>query len=294
MRSSLTATPIAQASAWMTGTLCAFTLMAIAGRELSADLNTFQILFFRSLISLGLISLWLTITGWHPIKTQQLGTHGLRNAAHFLGQYGWFYGIGLIPLAEVFAIEFTVPIWTAVIATLILNERLNKARVFAIITGLLGVLIILRPGLEIINTASLAVLGGAISYALAHTLTKKISHQDSPLGIIFYMALMQLPLGLVPCLMDWKTPTGSLWGWLTLIALCALVAHYCLARALSLADATVVIPMDFLRLPLIAVVGFLLYKEVIDWPIFAGASLIVLGNMINLMYERRLGFQQGS
>ena len=280
--------PLLRASLWMLGTMSAFTLMAIAGRELSSDLNTFQILFFRSVISLVIISLWLSITGWHVIKFDQLAVHGLRNLTHFLGQYGWFYGIGLIPLAEVFAIEFTVPLWTAIIAAVMLKEKINRGRSVAIAAGITGVIVILRPGIEIINPASIAVLAGAVCYAFAHTLTKKLSAQDNPLSIIFFMSLMQLPLGLIPSLLDWQTPSGTMWLWLIIIAICALAAHYCLAQALSLADATIVVPMDFLRLPLIALVSFLLYEEIIDWFVFAGACLMVSGNLINLRYEQRL------
>ncbi|PCI45380.1 MAG: EamA family transporter [Moraxellaceae bacterium] len=285
---TLPTNPLIRASFWMAGTLSAFTLMAIAGRELSSDLNTFQILFFRSAISLAIISLWLSITGWHVIKSDQLMVHGLRNFTHFLGQYGWFYGIGLIPLAEVFAIEFTVPLWTAIIAAMMLKEKINPGRSVAIVVGIAGVIVMLRPGIEIINPASIAVLAGAVCYAFAHTLTKKLSGHDSPLSIIFYMSLMQLPLGLIPSLLDWQTPSGMMWVWLLIVAACALVAHYCLAQALSLADATIVVPMDFLRLPLIALIGFLLYEEMIDWFVFAGACLMVSGNLVNLRYEQRL------
>lgn len=287
MLPQLRSRPLSKATLWMTGTLFAFTLMAVAGRELSSELNTFQILLFRSLISLLLIAIWLSIFGWQQIQTKHFKVHGARNTAHFIGQYGWFYGIALMPLAEVFAIEFTVPIWTAVIATLLLKESMNLGRSCAITLGFAGVILILGPGREVVSGAAFVVLIGAISYALAHTLTKKISAHDSPACIIFYMSLLQLPLSLIPCLLDWKTPCGTMWLWLVVIALCALIAHYCLAQALTLADATVVIPLDFLRLPLIALVGFLLYNEAIDWLVLAGAGLMLLGNLINLHYEQQ-------
>lgn len=135
----------------MSGALVSFMAMAIAGRELSTELTTFQILFFRSAVGLAAIVPLLQVTGWAQVKTGVFGTHVIRNVTHFGGQYGWFYGIALIPLTEVFAIEFTVPIWTAILATIILRERMSRPRVLAILIGFAGILVILRPGIAIVS-----------------------------------------------------------------------------------------------------------------------------------------------
>jgi len=148
------------------------------------------------------------------------------------------------------------------------------------------VLLILRPGLAVVHPAALAVLLGAVAYGVSHTLTKKLSGYDRPLTILFYMTLMQLPLGLVPSLFDWTTPSLAMWPWLIAVGLTALSAHYCMTRAFLLADATVVVPLDFLRLPLVAVLGFLFYGESIEWFVFAGAILILAGNLLNIRGER--------
>lgn len=280
------ANPVAVASLWMGGALLSFLLMAVGAREASAELGTFQILLFRSLIGLGVVLLILGRSGLRKVATAHAGLHMVRNGSHFIGQFGWFYGIAFIPLAEVFAIEFTVPVWTALFATLLLGERLTRARVLAIALGLAGVLIILRPGVAIVHPAALAVLVGAVAYGVSHTLTKKLSAHDRPLTILFYMTLMQLPLALVPALFDWTTPSASTWPWLLAVGLTALTAHYCMTRAFLLADATVVVPMDFLRLPLVALLGYLWYGESIEWFVFAGAALILLGNLLNLRKER--------
>ncbi len=275
------------ATAWMGGALVSFMAMAIGGRELSAELGTFQILFFRSLIGLLVITALLSGRGWDQACTGRLGLHAVRNLAHFGGQFGWFYGLAFIPLAEVFAIEFTTPIWTAIWATLLLGERMSGPRVAAIAFGSAGLLLILRPGLQGLHPAALAVLASALAYALSHTLTRSLARQDSPLAILFYMTVMQLPLGLLPALTQWSNPSPAMWPWLALVGLTALSAHYCMARALALADATVVVPMDFLRLPLIALVGAIFYGEPLQPFVLAGASLMLLGNWINLSAERR-------
>lgn len=278
--------PVTTAALWMGGALVSFILMAVAARELSSSLGTFQILFFRSLIGLTVILLILGRRGLRTVASTHLRLHLVRNLSHYAGQFGWFYGIAFIPLAEVFAIEFTVPVWTALLATVLLGERLTRVRVIAIALGIVGVLLILRPGLAVVHPAALAVLIGAVAYGVSHTLTKKLSGYDKPLTILFYMTLIQLPLGLVPSLFDWTTPSPSMWPWLIAVGLTALSAHYCMTRAFLLADATVVVPLDFLRLPLVAVLGFLFYGESIEWFVFAGAILILAGNLLNIRGER--------
>src|SRR5262249_5312940 len=168
-------TPVARAALWMTGALVSFVVMAIAGRQLSVELSTFQILFFRSLVGLIVVLVLLHRAGWPLVKTRVFGAHLMRNVAHFGGQYGWFYGIALIPLTEVFAIEFTVPIWTAVLATIWLGEHMNRLRVLATALGFVGILVILRPGVAVVSVPALAVLGGAFCYAVSHVFTKRLA-----------------------------------------------------------------------------------------------------------------------
>lgn len=271
----------------MVGALLSFMMMAIGGRELAGQLTTFQILFFRSLIGLLVISAVLWRTGWHHVKTEKLGLHLLRNIAHYGGQYGWFYGLGFIPLAEVFAIEFTLPVWVAILAVVILGEKLTRPRVIAIVFGLIGLLIILRPGMQVVQTAALAVLAAAVGYALSHVLTKKITNTDTALSVVFYMTLIQLPFGLIPSLFTWQTPQGEMWVWLVVVGVGALTAHYCMSQALKLADATVVVPMDFLRLPLIALVGVIFYSEALDWLVLVGGAVMLAGNWWNIWAEQR-------
>jgi len=268
------------------GALVSFMAMAIGGRELSAELSTFQILFFRSLIGLLVITLLGGRSRGRHLVTRHIGVHMLRNGAHFVGQFGWFYGLAFIPLSDVFAVEFTTPIWTALWAAVLLRERLTRPRIVAIGFGVVGLLIILRPGLQSVHPAALAVLIGAVGYALSHTLTKKLAHVDHPLTILWYMTLIQLPLGLIPSLFQWVTPSYALWPWLLVVGLSALSAHYCMTRAFALADATVVVPLDFLRLPLIAVVGFLFYQESLNWGVLLGAAIMLLGNWINISAEQ--------
>lgn len=256
--------------------------MAISGRELSAELTTFQILFFRSLASFVLMVLLLSRAGWGHILTRYFHIHLIRNVAHFGGQYGWFYGIALIPLAEVFALEFTMPIWTTLLAALLLGERISKQRMVAVAIGFSGVLVMLRPGFAVVSPVALVVLAAAFAFGFAHTLTKRLAGTDSPLAILFWTAAIQMPLAFFPALTEWAWPSPHLWPWVFSVGAAALSAHYCLARAFMLEDAAVVMPIDFLRLPLIAVIGFIFYGEPPEFWVFVGAAIVFTGSWLNL------------
>ncbi len=279
--------PVARAALWMVGALLSFLAMALGGRELSGTLGTFQILFFRSVVGLVVIGLLVARGGAQALRTQRFGLHLWRNLAHFCGQFGWFFAIAAIPLAEVFAIEFTIPIWTALLAAVFLGERLTAARVAALALGVAGVLLILRPGAAIVHPAALAALLGAMAYAVSHLQTKRLTTTERPLTILFYMTLIQWPLGLAGAAVQWHEVALAQLPWIVVVGLAALSAHYCLARALTLADVNVVLPMDFLRLPLVALLGFAMYGERIEALAVAGTALILLANVANLRAAKR-------
>ncbi|MBO0332096.1 DMT family transporter [Sneathiella sp. CAU 1612] len=279
--------PIIKAAFWMGGALMSFITLAVAGRELSSDYGTFQILFYRGVIGLVIVLFFLWRSGFAQIYPKHLGIQILRNSFHFAGQAAWFYGIAVISLAEVFAIEFTTPIWTALLASLLLGEKLTWTRIFAIAMGFIGILIILRPGLVSMTTPALIVLAGAVGFAVTATLTKKLSGDTTALAILFYMAVIQLPMAMIPSVIDWQPPTWQAMPWFIAVGITALSAHFCIVKAFQNADATVVVPMDFLRVPLIAVVGFLLYAEAFDPWVLVGAVIIFSGNLTNLLAEQR-------
>lgn len=278
---------VVRAALWMLGSLTSFAAMAIGARELSSELGTFQQLLIRSLIGLPLIGGLILWRGRHLLRTQHLSLHIVRNTAHFCGQFGWFYGIALISLAEVFAIEFTLPIWTTIFAMIMLGERFTLLRAATLIIGFLGVIMILRPGMDVVQPGALAVLLGSIAYGFSYALTKRLADREAPLTILFYMTLIQLCIGLIPGGYFWVTPSMHLWPWVMVIGVTAMSAQYCLARALALADASIVVPMDFVRLPLISGIGYAVYGERIDWMIIGGAALIVSSSLISIAGERR-------
>lgn len=275
--------PMIKTLAWMLGALLSFCLMATGARELSGEVDIFQTLFFRSLIGSLAIAGIITLQGKpQQFKTSRIGIHSLRGLFHFATQYGWFVGIGLLPLAEVFALEFTAPFWTALLAAAFLGEAINIRRFIAIVLGVVGVIIIVKPSSDIFNPASLIVLAAAIGFAVAYVTTKSLAASETPLTILFYMCLLQLPLGLALAYPNWQTPGTAHILWIVVVSFAALGAHFCLNKAMQTADVTIVVTLDFLRLPAIAVVGILLYGESLSTGLLIGSLLMLLGNWLNV------------
>jgi drug/metabolite transporter (DMT)-like permease len=272
---------------WMGGAVLSFSTMAVAARELLAHMGPFQIVFVRSLVMMAIVLVIVAQATNAVTATRRLPLHVFRNVIHFGGQYCWVFAIGALPLATVFAIEFTMPVWTAILAALILKERLTRNRIVMLVLGLAGVLIILRPGFGLFHPAALVALAASLFYAGNMIATKRLSSTESPLAVLFWMSVVQTPLSLLAALPGWVSPPISQLPWMILIGVGSYTAHYCLTRAFKLADAMVAVPIDFVRLPLIAVVGALFYNEAFDPLIIAGAAVIFAGTYYSLSRERR-------
>jgi drug/metabolite transporter (DMT)-like permease len=271
-----------RAAVWMLGMLVSLLAMGIAGRELSAELQPHHSAFYRSLLCLLILLPLVLHAGLHTLHTRFMGRHVARNGVHFLAQWCWLFGLGALPLAEVFAIEFSSPIWTALLASLFLSERLTRSRVLAIVLGFTGILVLLRPGIAIIDPASIVVLGAALGYAVAFVFTKNLVGADSPLTVVWWMNVIQLPIGGALSIGNLVVPSQPLMPWLVLLGVSGLTSHLCLSQALKHADVTIVMPMDFLRLPLAALVAWILYAEALDPFLVLGATFILAGNWVNL------------
>ena len=280
--------PYVRGIVWMSGAVISFLLMAIAGRELSDTMNTFQIVLIRSVVALTLVLVIVFRTGLASVYTKKWRIHLIRNTIHYGAQFGWFLGISLLPLATVFAIEFTTPIWAVLMAVVFLKEKMTSGRIVAMTLGFAGVIIILQPGGEVFDMATIAVLLAAMGYASAYTFTRFLGRTDSPLVILFHMMAVQVLIGLVPGVWNWAPIKSVDTIWIFLVGLTAVFSHFCLAKALSLAEAGVVVPIDFLRLPLIAIIGFLFYNESIEIGVLAGAILIFIGNYYNIRQEKKV------
>lgn len=278
---------IVKAAFWMALSIASFLGMTVAGRETTDVLNVFEVLELRSMIGLIiLMPLVLAGGGFSTMRTARPWMHLGRNVVHYTGQAAWLYALTLIPLAVLVSIEFTTPIWTAVLAVAFLRERLSRARVASIVLGLVGVAVIVRPGIDSVNLGEFVVLGAAISFGLSIVMVKSMTRTESVVRIIFWMLVIQSLLGLIPAIYDWKNPPLELWPWILVIGFTGMSSHFCMARALSYADATLISPMDFLRVPATALLGWVLYSEQIDILTAAGAALILTGNLLNIQRRR--------
>ena len=275
---------LARAAGWMAGWLTLMVVIAVAGREASRELSVFQIMLMRSVI--GMAMLWPLVRaagGLAAMRTERLPQHALRNAVHYAAQYGWFAALTMIPLAQLVAIEFTMPIWSAALAVLFLGERMNALKWVAVLLGLVGVAVIVRPGAGALDAGQLIALVSAVGFAVSVVLVKSLTRTDAAVAISFWMLVVQSAIGLVPALLVWQWPSATVWGWVVVVAFCGTYSHYCFARAMQHADATVVVPMDFLRVPLTALVGWLAYSERLDLFTALGVCLILAGNLLNLV-----------
>ena len=283
-------TPTVRAALWMIGSIASFSAMAVAGRELSGRYDTFEIMLYRSAFGVVVVLSLAAATGaWRQINTRNLGLQLLRNMAHFTGQNLWFLAVTLIPLAQVFAMEFTSPLWVVVLSIFLLGERLTATRAIAALMGFIGILIIARPDMGNLNLGILAAASCAVFFALTNVLTKRLTRTQGITTILFYLTTTQLVFGLLTAGYDGDIalPDAASLPFLALVGVCGLLAHYCLTNALSLAPATVVVPIDFVRLPVIAIIGMLLYAEALDIWVFVGAAVIFAGNYLNLWFETR-------
>ena len=280
--------PTLKAALWMSGTIASFSAMAIAGREVSFDLDTFEIMMYRSAIGLTIVCILAVMTGtWRQISNRHMTTHLIRNTAHFAGQNLWFYAVTVIPLAQVFALEFTSPLWVVVLSPLILGEKLTRVRALAAVMGFIGILIVARPDPATLSSGVITAASSAIFFALTIMFTKRLTRTETITCILFYLTVMQLILGLAAAGFDGDIalPTTASLPYLALIGCAGLLAHYCMTNALAIAPATVVVPFDFIRLPVIAVLAMLIYNESLDVWVFVGAAVIFIGNYLNIWVE---------
>lgn len=277
--------PNQRAVIWMLGSIFAFSLMAVAGRQVVGVHDTFEIMTLRSAIGVVLVLAVAAVTGqMSQIKAERLRGHLFRNILHFIGQNLWFYALTMITLAQLFAYEFTSPIWLLLLSALFLGERLTPTRIVAVGLGFVGILIVTRPSVDTLNLGVAAALAAAIFFAATAVATKRLTQGQSIITIMFWLTLMQFCFGMVMTFYDGQVtwPTATTLPWLVVIGFCGVVAHFSLTSALALAPASFVIPIDFMRLPLISALGALFYGEALDPFVLLGGAVIFGGIWLNI------------
>ena len=287
-------TPPLKAAMWMIGAIFSFTAMAVAAREISQTHDSFEIMAARSIIGLALVLIIGKAVGQLGyISTQRLSGHFWRNIVHFTAQNLWFWSLTMIPLAQVFALEFTSPLWVILLSPLFLGERLTLSKLVAAGLGFAGILIVARPDITNLSPGVLAAAGSALGFAATSILTKRLTRDEAIITILFWLTAFQAVFGILAATYDGQVnwPTAETLPWLGLIGVCGVLAHLSLTSALTLAPASFVMPIDFIRLPLIAVIGAMAYGEAIDPFVLGGGVVIFLGIWISIraeLQERRI------
>ena len=281
--------------AWMAGALVSFVVAAVSIRTLARYLNPFEINICRTGGGLAIICGAMIVSqGLQArISLHQAPKHLLRNLFHALGGLLWTLSISLLPLAMVFSLEFTAPVWAALLSVPILGERTGKNTVIGLGASLLGTLIILRPSTDAFNELALLPLGAAACLGISALFTRRLTRSQSIISILFWMMSLQLVLNIMGAFaLETRSalfsglPIPAIIAAMTL-AISGLSSQLCLSNALKIGEANMVMPLDFLRVPLIAWIGYAFYQEPIDIWVFVGAAIIALGVGVGLTPAER-------
>jgi len=245
-------------------------------KYVGSELPPVQAAFIRYLFGFVVLLPLFIRNGTHIFDTKHIHLHGLRGFIQALAVMLWFYAVTKLPIAEVTALGFVSPIFVVFGAVFFLRERMNKARIAAVVLGLVGVFVILRPGFSVINSGSVAMLLAAPLFAASKVLTKYLVKHDSGATIVVYLSVFAALTMAIPAISVWTQPSGLNLLLLAGTALFATMAHLCMARGLALIDVTVSQPVDFLQLVWSTLIGIMLFSETpVVW-IWIGGGIVVV------------------
>ncbi|MDX5362354.1 MAG: DMT family transporter [Alphaproteobacteria bacterium] len=266
------------------------TLMLSAIKHLAEDLHPLQIAFFRCIVGFMVLApmLW-QIGGIGAMRTRHIGLHALRGLLNAGAMLCFFWAVSITPMAMISAINFTAPLFATLLAILILGERVGIRRWAGLVIGFAGTLVIVRPGFEAVSPGAILALVSSLVWAGAMIVIKRLTHEESPLVITLYASIFVGLFALIPAIAVWQWPTGWQWGWLALIGVFGSAVQYFLTRAFSLADTTLVLPFDFLKLVWASIAGLFLFQEVPDIWTWIGGSVIFASSFYIAYRERRRG-----
>jgi drug/metabolite transporter (DMT)-like permease len=258
----------------MTGAMIFFSIMGAFIKLAAEQLHSLEVVFFRNFLAFLMMLPWLICQGPGVMKTRRIGLYTARSLFNFVGMVTGFTAITLIPLAEATALSFTAPLFATIGAALVLGEVVRARRITALAIGFAGMLIVLRPGMEAVSTGALLALLNSVAIAITIIIVKKLTDTERPETIVTYMALLQSPMALIPALYVWIWPDPITWLWLIGLAGAGTAGHLMYTKAIQLAEITQIQPLDFIRLPIIAVMGYFIFDELPTiWTWIGGAVI---------------------
>ena len=214
--------PAVRGALWMLGMAASISLMAVAARELTARHDPMEIQLMRHGISLAILLPIVAANRFRDVRTGSFKLQVFRNVSHFGATVGWYAAVAMLPLAEVFAIEFTTPLWTALLAVLFLGERFNRGRVIALALGLAGILVILRPGVTPVGASEAIMVAAAVGFALHNVATKALTRTDSVITVLLWMSIIQGALAVIPGTLSWAPVTAAELPWVVIAGITGL------------------------------------------------------------------------
>jgi drug/metabolite transporter (DMT)-like permease len=273
---------------WMIASGIGFTFMAIAIKLLGDRLDSFQIAFFRCLIGFIAILPLVGAYGSDVLQTRSLKIHALRGLFGLIAMFASYYAIARIPLASYTALSFTKPLFSTILAVIVLHEIVRWRRWSATAVGFIGVLVMVRPGAETFNAAALFALADSLSIAFLVTLIKRLPPGETPLGMMFYFGVFSTIAALPPALFVWQWPTAEEWALLVVIGILGALSQSFWIRAYRAGEASLVAPFDYLRLLFAGIAGYLAFAETVDLWTLLGAAIIVISTVYIARREARV------
>ena len=274
---------------WAVGATACLGTLNVLVRFVSTDLHPFEIAFFRNFGQFVFMLPWLWSVGIGVMRTERLGTHVVRSTVGLAAMLCWFTALSLMPVADATALSFIAPLFATVGAALFLGETVRARRWTATLIGFVGAVIILRPGLETLDLAAGLALAAAAFMACSMLIVKSLSGTENPNAMVLYMGTLMTVFSLPPALFVWETPSFEIAGWLVALGAVATMAHVCITRSFAAADASAVMPFDFIRLPVAALLAYIAFGEVADMWTWVGAGVIFASSVYITRREAKLG-----
>lgn len=263
-----------------------FAAMHVTIRHVSAELHSFQIAFLRNVFGLLFLLPFIAQAGFGSLRTTKLPLHALRGLVNIGAMLLFFHALTITQLAKVTALSFTAPIFAGALSVLLLGERFRVRRWAATVVGFLGVLIVLRPGIAVIEPGAMMTLAAAALWASAMIMIKILSRTESSVTIVAYMGIFLGAFSLLPALWVWRDPSWEAWGWLLFIGMTGSIAQVTLSQSLKETEPTAVLPFDFLKLIWVALMAAWFFGEVPDAYTWLGAGVIFAAGLYLAHRER--------
>ena len=254
-------------------------------RYISGELHPFMVVFFRNLFGLLFIIPLVWRNGLSDMKTTHPRLTLLRAVSGIIAMVCWFYGLAMVPTAEATALSFTAAIFTALIAFVFLREKMKLRRWAAIGSGFFGVIIVLQPNTENFNPYMLLILVSCVFWGFSVTLVKFLTRSDSTTSIVAWMSILLTIFSLPMAWLNWSNPSLEQLGVLLCMGILGTLGHLGMARALSLADTTAVMSIDFMRLIWAALIGIYFFDDPFDGYTWIGALVIFASGLYIIFRE---------